>query len=189
MIELIPWTKREFLFDQPFGVFPAILERLRGTPARAAELVADVPEGLLSSRLDGKWCVKEHLGHLADLEPLDEKRLREFQARVPVLSPADMGNQATENGNHRVTPVAKILQRMRLGRAELLERLEQLTAEQVATVSIHPRLQKPLRLLDWAYFVAEHDDHHLACVTRTIRELSGRSGQSHYQEGRRPVAG
>lgn len=189
MIELIPWTQREFLFDQPLGAFPALLERLRGTPARAGHLIADVPEELLSTRLDGKWSVKEHLGHLVDLEALDEKRLREFQARVPVLSPADTCNQATENGNHRATPVANILERMHAGRAVLLKALEQLTSEQVAMVSIHPRLQKPLRLLDWAYFVAEHDDHHLACVTRALRELSGRFRQSHSEEWRRPIAG
>jgi hypothetical protein len=25
--------------------------------------------------------------------------------------------------------------------------------------SLHPRLQQPMRMIDHAYFVAEHDDH------------------------------
>jgi len=29
---------------------------------------------------------------------------------------------------------------------------------------LHPRLQQPLRLVDHLYFVAEHDDHHLAKI-------------------------
>jgi hypothetical protein len=32
---------------------------------------------------------------------------------------------------------------------------------------LHPRLKQPMRLVDHLYFVAEHDDHHLA----TIREM------------------
>ena len=29
----------------------------------------------------------------------------------------------------------------------------------------HPRLGTPMRLIDLAFFVAEHDDHHLAQIT------------------------
>src|SRR5256885_14345385 len=112
MIEPSPWTERKFTFDQPLGAFPAIVGRLRGTPVRAADLVERVPDEVLSNRLDGKWAVKEHLGHLVDLEQLDEKRLHEFRKRVPVLSPADSANRTTEEQNHRQTPVAEIVKRM-----------------------------------------------------------------------------
>jgi len=173
MIEPMPWLEREFHFDQPIGAFPAILERLRGTPARAAELVAGVSDQVLSMRINGKWSVKEHLGHLADLEELDQKRLREFQNRVAVLSPADVRNRTTEDGNHGETPIAQILGRLRVGRNALVKTLAELEEEEVAVTAIHPRLQTPMRLLDWAYFVAEHDDHHLACVTTAICKLSG----------------
>jgi len=169
MIEPIPWILREFTFDQPAGVFPTILERLRGTPARAAELVAGVSEQVLSNRFNGKWSVKEHLGHLATLEQLDRKRLQEFLDRIAVLSAADMTNTATESGNYRETPVAEILLGMRLGRERLIERMQQLKSDEVTVAAIHPRLKKPVRLLDWAYFVAEHDDHHLASARLAIQ--------------------
>jgi hypothetical protein len=81
VIEPIPWTSREFTFDLPVGAFPA----------RAAELVCGVPEKMLSHRMHGKWSVKEHLGHLVDLEELDQKRLREYLSCAAVLSPADIG--------------------------------------------------------------------------------------------------
>jgi predicted short-subunit dehydrogenase-like oxidoreductase (DUF2520 family) len=32
--------------------------------------------------------------------------------------------------------------------------------------SLHPRLKRPMRLIDLCFFVAEHDDHHLAIATR-----------------------
>jgi hypothetical protein len=44
---------------------------------------------------------------------------------------------------------------------------EKQSDEQIVRTAVHPRLQMPMRLVDWAYFVAEHDDHHLA----RIREL------------------
>ena len=88
MIEILAWMKREFTFDLPVQVFPALLERLRGTPARARQLVAGISEDLLASRRNGKWSAKDHLGHLADLQTLDEQRLREFLQRAPVLCAA-----------------------------------------------------------------------------------------------------
>ena len=168
MIEIRPWIKREFSFDQPIDVFPALLERLRGTPARARELIAGVSEDMLSTRPDGKWSVKDHLGHLVDLQPLDEQRLHEFLSRAPVLSAADITNRATERGNHRQAPCAHILGRLRIGREELVVKLNALTAEEIGISAVHPRLQESMRMLDWVYFVAEHDDHHLAKARRVI---------------------
>jgi hypothetical protein len=35
----------------------------------------------------------------------------------------------------------------------------------IQRTALHPRLNVPMRVLDWAYFIAEHDDHHLAQIT------------------------
>jgi hypothetical protein len=35
--------------------------------------------------------------------------------------------------------------------------------------ALHPRLKTPMRLLDLAFFVAEHDDHHLATISELLR--------------------
>jgi len=162
MLEIISWTKRRFTFDQPVAVFPAILERLRGTPARAAALVSGFSEDALATRIDQKWSAKEHIGHLVDLQFLDESRLQQFLARVAVLSPADLENRATQEANHRKTGIAEILKRLETGRSELAKKLEALSAEELSIRSLHPRLQQNMRLLDWVFFIAEHDDHHLA---------------------------
>ena len=53
-------------------------------------------------------------------------------------------------------------------------RLEGWDEERLGRVSRHPRLDRPMRAVDMAYFVAEHDDHHLAKMT----ELARRSGRS-----------
>ena len=136
---------------------------------------------MLATRPNGKWSAKDHLGHLVDLQPLDEQRLHELLARTPALSTADICNRATEPENHHQAPVAHILGRLRIGREELVVKLDALTAEEAGISAVHPRLQKPMRMLDWLYFVAEHDDHHLAKARRAIlrgdRRWSGDRGE------------
>jgi hypothetical protein len=174
VIEIVPWIKREFAFDLPVGVFPPLVERLRGTPARAKQLIVGISEEMLAARPNGKWSVKDHLGHLVDLRALDEQRLREFLGRAKVLSAADASNRATEHGNHRQTPVAEILGELRAAREKLVRKLDALKAEDVGISALHPRLQKPMRVIDWVYFVAEHNDHHLATARRAILSVSKR---------------
>jgi len=72
MIPQTAWLDRKFVFDLPIGAFLPLLERLCGTPARAKELGARVPEHMLVTRVNDKWSAKEHLGHLVDLEPPDD---------------------------------------------------------------------------------------------------------------------
>lgn len=41
-----------------------------------------------------------------------------------------------------------------------------------ARAILHPRLKKPMRLVDHLYFVAEHDDHHLAFIWELLRDAT-----------------
>jgi DinB superfamily len=174
VIKPVAWSTRTFTFDLPLGTFSSILERLGGTPARAAELVSGVSEELLSRRSNGKWSAKENLGHLGDLQPLDDRRLCEFLAGAPVLSAADPTNSITESARHDQAPTALLLESLRAGRLEWVRKLEALSEDEVARTALHPRLQCSMRLLDWAFFVAEHDDYHLARARQALRD----AGQS-----------
>jgi len=170
-IEPVAWVDRAFTFNLPVGAFPAVLERARGTPARASELVLGAPEELLSARWSHKWSVKEHLGHLVDLHALEEQRLREFLAGAVMLSAADPMNRLTETAEHNQVVVGALLSSLRARRTELVRKLAVLTAEDVRRSALHPRLRKSMRIVDWAYFIAEHDDHHLAWARRTLVEF------------------
>lgn len=77
-IETIAWTDRRFPVDLPKGLFPSVLERLRGTSGRSCDLVCGPQE------------------------------------------------------------------------------------------KFRPRLQRSLRVLDWAYFIVGHDDHRLAQARRVL---------------------
>jgi len=169
-LEPVAWIDREFTFDLPVGAFLAVLERMRGTPVRASDLVSSASEELLSARLNHKWSVKVHLGHLVDLHSLEEQRLREFMAGATMLSAADPLNHATAIAGYDHVPIGTLLASLQVQRGELVRKLEVLNSEDVQRSALHPRLQKPMRILDWAYFIAEHDDHHLAQARRTLIE-------------------
>ncbi|WP_222597293.1 DinB family protein [Chitinophaga pinensis] len=57
-----------------------------------------------------------------------------------------------------------LLQRFREQREAFVKKLAALTDEDLEKTALHPRLKTPMRIIDLAYFVAEHDDHHLARV-------------------------
>lgn len=162
MIEPMRWRDREFSFDLPVGWFPAVVERLRGTPPRAVALVEGLDDEILSLRPEPHWSVKDHIGHLADLAELDERRLDEFLGGATALSPADMQNRKTEDARHYDRPIADVLASLAEARKLLVDRLDTLLEADLGRSAIHPRLRRPMRLIDWLGFVADHDDHHLA---------------------------
>jgi hypothetical protein len=171
MMTLIPWVERGWSFNLPAGAFPAVLERLAGTPPRAAALIAGVPEAILGTRPTNTWSVKEHLGHLSDLHELDMRRLDEFLAGAAILTAADMSNKLTEERNHRATSMADLLKILRDDRQRLILRLENVTEADIRASALHPRLGIRVRLIDWAQLVAEHDNHHLAAARLVLRSL------------------
>jgi DinB family protein len=175
VITLGPWFNRTWTFEMPVGAFPGVVERLRGTPARAAELVAGTADDQLRRHAPGAWSAKRHLGHLDDLHELDDRRLGEFLSGATSLTAADPANRRTHETDHDATPAAAIVARLRAHRAELVTRLETLTEEAIAATAVHPRLHRPLRLIDWAFFVAEHDDHHLAAARQALAMTISRS--------------
>jgi hypothetical protein len=174
MVQLIPWLERRWSFHLPVGAFPAVVERLKGTPARASELVVNLrDEARLAERPLGKWSVKDHLGHLSDLHPLDMRRVEEFLSGADVLTAADISNRRTAEAGHGAISVGRLLDALRDERDHLTRVLENLTEVDVAATALHPRLGVSMRLIDWAEFVAEHDDHHLASARRALRSVIG----------------
>ena len=171
MVEKMRWFDREFSFDLPVWMYPNVLERLRGTPARLEERVNSLHEEILTARENDSWSIKENAGHLLDLEPLGAGRLDDFLAGEAMLRPADLANRKTHEANHNATPLETILQSFRKLRMELVERLDNLDEAAITRTSLHPRLNAPMRVLDMIFFIAEHDDQHLARISELNRLL------------------
>jgi hypothetical protein len=162
MVNQTRWFERRFNFDFPIGVFPCLVERLRGTPARLEEIIRTLPPTILTTRVNDGWSIQEHAGHLWDLESLWEQRVNDFRSRAKTLTVADLTNRKTNEANHNQSPINNILKHFRTARGTLVSALELLDEEMVARSAVHPRLNVPMRLIDCCYFVAEHDDHHVA---------------------------
>ena len=169
MSNVAPWFGRTFEFTFPVEQHPDLCTRLRGTPARLEEIVRGVPRDVLILKPGDKWSAQEHAGHLLDLEPLWAARVDDFVAGGDTLAAADLRNRKTDEANHNLRDIRDILIEFRAARLRLLDRVSMLPSDTFARSMLHPRLKQPMRLVDHLFFVAEHDDHHLAVILELVR--------------------
>ena len=161
----VKWFDRQFDFKAEQNIFPSLIERLSGTPARLEEKLATISPDLLPLKPDNTWSIKENIGHLTDLEPLWQGRLEDIKNGEIELRPTDLMNRKTDLANHNDTPLATLLQEFRAIRAQTVAQLKTLDEATITKTALHPRLKTPMRTMDLFIFVAEHDDHHLARIT------------------------
>jgi len=171
MSRLPQWFERKFNFTFPLELYPNLMIRLRGTPARLEEVVRDGAPETLVRKHQGKWSAQEHAGHLLDLETLWLARVQDFSGSRTELTTADLTNRKTHEANHNARAIQQILAEFRMARVQLLTTLEGAETKSSSVLSrslLHPRLKEPMRLVDHLFFVAEHDDHHLAWIWELI---------------------
>ncbi len=165
---LTPWLYRRWRFDFPAELYPAVIERLRGTPARADEMARGLSQDQLTSAPNDGWSVQRHIAHLADLETLLHQRLDAYEDGVPCLPPADMQNVRTVEADHDTLAIADVLARLREVRTASAARLEAYPRDFFARSAWHERLGMQKRVVDTCIFFADHDDHHLA-LAQSVR--------------------
>ena len=166
------WFDRKFDFIQPPEMFPIVIERLRGTPARLEEKVANVPKEALTKSEANKWSILQNIGHLLITMELWERRIIDFKNRETELHPADLNNTKTKQTDFNKRPLEEMVKEFRSRQENLVRAFENFAPEDASLTAHHPRLNKPMRLIDLAYFIAEHDDHHLSIITDLIRKYS-----------------
>jgi len=162
------WIERTFTFDFPEGWIYNIIERLRGTGPRLHDIISSLSDDQLGYTPGGKWSIKEHIGHLYDLEELHSGRVADFIELKKELRPADITNEKTKKALYNSRNAADLVTLFANAREELISQLESLDDDTLLFKSLHPRLKTSMRPIDLAYFTAEHDDHHLA----SIREIT-----------------
>ena len=164
-MQQINWFKREFDFSFNQNIFPSIIERLDGTVVRLKSKIEQIPSKLLEVKPDEKWSIKENIGHLTDLEPLWQGRLDDILEGKEYLRPTDLENKKTDFAQHNKTDINVLLFQFEELRETTLRKLIELKEQDIYKTALHPRLEKPMRVMDLFLFVAEHDDHHLARIT------------------------
>jgi hypothetical protein len=172
MVDRTEWIKRQFKFELPLGMYGNVVERVRGTPARLEDLTRGLSQDVLTRRDGDKWSIQEQAGHLLDIGELEMRRLDEFEAGSDTLSAADMTNRLTHEANHNTNSIENILSDFRKERMAFVARLDSYDEEFVSRTALHPRLNTKIRVIDLVFFIAEHDDHHLARISELKRTIA-----------------
>jgi uncharacterized damage-inducible protein DinB len=164
----MPWFDRKFDFSFPAEHLPNVCARLRSTPARLEEELRGRTLQTLVRKPDGKWSAQENAGHMLDLEALWLLRVGDYVMGRNQLTAADLTNRKTNEANHNTRSLHDIVTHFRAAREHLVKLVERLELSLFARAIPHPRLKTPMRLVDHLYFVAEHDDHHLARICELL---------------------
>lgn len=164
------WFERKFSFGVPAGMLPFYLERLNGTILRLEKKVNGISEAILSNKLDGKWSVKQNIGHLSEVDAIANKRIDEMANGISPMSPAVFEPKFDYNAQ----PVSDVLALFIKQRKENLKKYAALNDQALSKSSLHPRLKVPMNPVDLAYFDAEHDDHHLVRINEIINVLTSK---------------
>ncbi len=164
MMKRTEWFKRVFPPITDNGLFPSIIERLEGTAVRLRHKISKITNDLPIPE-QGKWSIHKEIGHLIDLEPLWQGRTLQIIEGEKNLKIADLTNQKTHDTNHDAVNIYDLITQFEIEREQLLIILRQITDHDLDKAAVHPRLGTPMKLIDLAFFVAEHDDHHLAQIT------------------------
>ena len=164
----IEWFERQFSFGLSAGMLPFYLERLEGTVVRIQSKVQGVSEEILSTKLDGKWSIKQNIGHLAEVDEIANKRIDEMINGISPMSPAVFEPRADYNAQS----IHDVLNLFSANRKLNLQKYASLDDMPFRKKSLHPRLKVLMNPVDLAYFDAEHDDHHLVRINEILTSLT-----------------
>lgn len=162
------WFDRKFNFGWPVSMLPFFLERLDGTFARLEFKTKDLTDEMLARQVDGKWSIKQNIGHLAEVDEIANKRIDEMVNGISPMSPAVFEPKYDYN----VQPIYEVLKYFRENRIKNLNKYKTIKEEDLLKSSLHPRLKLIMTPVDLAYFDAEHDDHHVVTINGLIKTLT-----------------
>jgi hypothetical protein len=163
----LAWFDRKFTFGLSQEMLPFYLERLEGSIYRIEAKVKVVDDKVLSEKYNGKWSIKQNIGHLAEVDLVSNKRIDEMKSGAEVLSPA-----VFEPQDYNPWPIEKVVKFFREARLSNLAKYKTISEADVLMASTHPRLKVKMTPIDLAFFDAEHDDHHILKISDIIAEHS-----------------
>jgi len=167
-MKTVKWTERKFFFGYDASYAPFFIERLRGTVPRIEDLITSCTEEYAAENHGNSWSIKEHIGHLTDLEKLHDGRIDDYLEGITMLRPADMENKATYTAGHNNKTLDQLVAGLSATRNSFLNRLDNLDEQYFDARGMHPRLKQMISLTDMLYFIAEHDNNHLTKIAEMI---------------------
>ena len=166
------WTDHTFNLNIHPGWQHNIMSRILDTEVRLLHHARPFTDAQLSYQPNGEWSIKQHIGHLTALEEVHSIRLKEFEARLPGLTMADMSNKKTHSANYNEQSLEELINDFRKERADFVAQFNALSEGAHYHAAVHPRLKVNMKPVDLLYFVAEHDDHHIASIMAIKKQLT-----------------
>jgi uncharacterized damage-inducible protein DinB len=165
------WIDHQFHLGIDIGWSLNIITRISDIGIRCQYHCDGLSEELLSTRKNQEWSIKEHIGHLIDLEALHLHRIHQFKELKTELTAADMSNQKTKDANHNNKLLKDLIAELIVERENLIHQYQSLPVESLDHYSLHPRLNVKMRPVDLLFFIGEHDDHHLSTIIQLKNKI------------------
>ena len=124
------WFDRKFIFNISIDLYPMVVERLRGGPARLEEKIGPLSSDILTRKDGDQWSIQETVGHLVVVERLWHGRFDDFMAGEKGLRPADLQNRRTKDSNFHDFDINELLKSFRASREKLVKSLYGLSEEE-----------------------------------------------------------
>lgn len=163
------WKDRKFEPITDDGQLPTIIERLDGTEYRLMGKSASEEDYDFNKKTGDKWSVKEEIGHLLQSDRMWIGRLKDILTEKEYLRVCDATAEAVKKANFNSRDTEDIVDDFGETREELLSLFRELKAEDLQKKAKHPTSQNAMRVIDLAYMIAEHDDHHLAKISQILK--------------------
>ncbi|QNR84365.1 DinB family protein [Pedobacter riviphilus] len=167
----VKWFDRKFDTNIDIVQFEDVLSRMEHFPAVLNQLLETYPKKITTIKTGAKWSVNENVGHLILLEDLWRRRFQDIKDGKPDMSPADLNNTATDQASFNEQVLNELTKSLSDERAKTIVLLKGISKEDLLKKSTHPRLNQPMNIVDFMYFVAGHDEHHMAAMRSIIENL------------------
>ena len=150
------------------------LESAEKSPKQVAAAVSGLPERVLRYKpAPDKWCIREILGHLADVEIVYAYRLRQMLAdRKPVIAPMDQDDWARNLGYLEIPP-AELVALYGLNRHANLRLLQRLKRSDLTKSAYHPETKTDFTVAQLIERMGTHGAIHLDQIERLKKEAKG----------------
>ena len=171
MVERQQWIVHEFNLGIDIGWTKNILTRIEDTEIRLTHYIKNLSDKQLSLKTNDLYSIKEHIGHLTDLEELWLNRFEQFEKELPELIAADMTNQKTKSLNHNEQDINVLIDNFKNNRQASLNKVKKFSKKIQNHEAFHPRIKTMMKPVDLLFFIAEHDDHHLTTIKEIISDF------------------
>jgi uncharacterized damage-inducible protein DinB len=135
-------------------------------------LLQGLKDGALDNQpVPGKWSARQNLAHLARYHQIFLERVERILAEDRPVLLRYAAEEDTDWPHWTTLPSGEVLSRLARLRAQLVERVDGLSSDELARTGVHSRFGE-MTLVEWLEFFLLHEGHHLMLVLQRSRQFT-----------------